>query len=92
MEVVIYVLLALLAFAAGAGATYYMLQQRSSAQFRRAKDESDRLLAEAENQRREQVTLADCGAWRRAATGHVSPRRHRARQVQRSNGRRDAAR
>ena len=58
MEVVIYVLLALLAFAAGAGATYYMLQQRSSAQFRRTKDESDRLLAEAENQRRDAALSA----------------------------------
>ena len=58
MEVVIYVLLALLAFAAGAGTTYYMLQQRSTAQFRRSKEESDRLLAEAENQRRDAALAA----------------------------------
>ena len=47
MEGVIYVLLALLAAAAGAGATYYVLQQRASAQFRTSKTEAERLIAEA---------------------------------------------
>ena len=58
MEGVIYVLLALLAAAAGAGATYYVLQQRASAQFRVAKSESERLITEAENQRRDAALAA----------------------------------
>lgn len=53
MDVVIYVLLALLAAAAGAGVTYFMLQQRANAQFRKSTDDAARLVAEAEAQRRD---------------------------------------